>query len=182
MNMRDAAGQLVDELLVMEAQSGNRNAFEALVSRWQKRLWQYAHRLTGSSEGAWDVTQESWLGIVRGIRRLNDPARLRPWLYRIVTNKANDWIRTAAQIRALPTEVAPRRAPDGPSGVDVSTDLEGILRQLPVRSRVVLTLYYLEGLGLSEVARVLDVPAGTVKSRLYHARNEFKELWPQSTG
>lgn len=179
MDMDDAAGQLVDELLVMEAQSGNVRAMEALVSRWQKRLWQYARRLTGSTEAAWDVTQESWLGVVRGIRKLNDPARLRPWLYCIVTNKANDWIRAAAQARTPPEVVCP--APDGSSDVDVSADLQRILRQLPLRSRVVLTLYYLEGLGLSEVARVLNVPAGTVKSRLHRARNEFKELWQQST-
>ncbi len=179
--MHDTAGQLVDELLVMEAQSGNAKAFEALVSRWQKRLWQYARRLTGSPEAAWDVTQESWLGVVRGIRKLNDPARLRPWLYRIVTNKANDWIRSAAEARTPPAVAGPTSA-DGPIDVDVSADLQGVLRQLPARSRVVLTLYYLEGLGLSEVARVLDVPAGTVKSRLFHARNEFKEIWQQSAG
>jgi len=179
--MRDATGQLVDELLVMEAQSGNAKAFEALVCRWQKRLWQYACRLTGSPEAAWDVTQESWLGVVRGIRRLNDPARLRPWLYRIVTNKANDWIRSAAEARTPPAVVRLVSA-DGPTDVDVSADLQGVLRRLPVHSRVVLTLYYFEGLGLSEVAGVLKIPAGTVKSRLHRARNEFKELWQQSAG
>lgn len=178
--MHDASGQLVDELLVMEAQSGNAKAFEALVSRWQKRLWQYARRLTGSSEAAWDVTQESWLGVVRGLHKLNDPARLRPWLYRIVTNKANDWIRSVAQTRT-PVAVSDP-ASDDTLDVDVSADLQSILRQLPARSRVVLTLYYLEGLGLSEVAGVLKVPAGTVKSRLFHARNEFKEIWQQSAG
>ncbi len=180
--MNDATEQLVDELLVMEAQSGNAKAVEALVHRWQKRLWQYARRLTGSAEAAWDVTQESWLGVVRGIRKLNDPARFRPWAYRIVTHKANDWIRRAAQARTLPAE-APVRPPsaDGASDVEVSADLQHILDQLPVHSRVVLTLYYLEDLGVSEVARVLDVPAGTVKSRLHHARNEFKELWQQAT-
>lgn len=180
MDMRDTTGQLVDELLVMEAQNGNAKAVEALVSRWQKRLWQYARRLTGSSEAAWDVTQESWLAVVRGLRRLSDPARFRPWVYRIVTHKANDWIGAQVQARTPPTAVHPRSA-DAPTDLDVAADLQSILRQLPVRSRVVLTLYYLEDLGLSEVARVLDVPAGTVKSRLFRARNEFKEIWKQST-
>ncbi len=180
--MHDATEQLIDELLVMEAQSGNAKAVEGLVHRWQKRLWKYARRLTGSTEAAWDVTQESWLGVVRGIRKLNDPARFRPWAYRIVTHKANDWIRRAAQARSLPTEVSDRSPPaNDSSDVEVSVDLQGILQQLPVRSRVVLTLYYLEDLGISEVARVLDIPPGTVKSRLHHARNEFKELWQQST-
>lgn len=139
--MRDAAGQLVDELLVMEAQSGNAKAVEALVRRWQKRLWQYARRLTGSSDAAWDVTQESWLGVVRGIRKLNDPARLRPWLYRIVTNKANDWIRSAAEARTPPRAAVRPTSADGPTDVDVPADLQSILRQLPLHSRVVLALY-----------------------------------------
>ena len=65
--------QIADEILVMDCQSGRAKALEILVSRWQKRLWQYAYDLTGDSEAAWDVTQESWLGIIRGIRRLNDP-------------------------------------------------------------------------------------------------------------
>jgi len=65
--------QLVDEILVMDAQDGKARAMEILVSRWQKRLWKYAYRLTGNSEGAWDVTQETWLGIIKGLRKLNDP-------------------------------------------------------------------------------------------------------------
>ena len=64
---------VMDEILVLECQSGSVQALEALVSRWQKRLWRHAYCLTGDAEGAWDVTQESWLGIIRGIGRLGDP-------------------------------------------------------------------------------------------------------------
>ncbi len=76
--MVDRREQIVDELLVMDAQNGRAKAMELLASRWQERLWRYAWRLTGDTEAAWDVTQEAWLGIVRGIMRLNDPARFRP--------------------------------------------------------------------------------------------------------
>ena len=76
--MTGPSEQIVDEILVMDCQSGRSQALDMLVGRWQKRLWRYACRLTGDSEAAWEVTQESWLGIVRGIRRLNDPARVRP--------------------------------------------------------------------------------------------------------
>ena len=70
--MAEHTEQLVDELLVMDAQSGQVRALEMLVSRWQRRLWWHAYNLTGSSDGAWDITQETWLGIVRGreIKRL----------------------------------------------------------------------------------------------------------------
>ncbi len=91
--------QIVDEILVMDCQSGRVKALEILVSRWQKRLWRYAFRLIGDSEAAWDITQESWLGIIRGISRLNDPARFRPWAYKIVTNKTHDWIRKSITMK-----------------------------------------------------------------------------------
>jgi len=176
--MTGPSEQIVDEILVMDCQSGRSQALDVLVSRWQKRLWRYACRLTGDSEAAWEVTQESWLGIVRGIRRLNDPARFRPWAYRIVTHKANDWIRKKAKrAHGEPDEPRERPAHDERRANETSADLQAILRRLPERSRTVLTLYYLEEFGLAEIAGILHVPAGTVKSRLHTARAEFKNLW-----
>jgi RNA polymerase sigma-70 factor (ECF subfamily) len=175
--MGDDSEQLVDELLVMDAQSGRVKAMETLVCRWQKRLWRYARRLTGDTEAAWDVTQEAWLGIVRGIGRLSDPARFRAWAFRIVTNKANDWLRKAARVAPRPADPAVRACQEGN---DTTDDLHHILRRLPERSRTVLTQYYLEEFPLSEVARILRVPKGTVKSRLHKARAEFKRLWQTS--
>lgn len=175
--MTDDSEQLVDELLVMDAQRGRVHAMEMLVSRWQQRLWRYARRLTGDTEAAWDVTQEAWLGIVRGIGRLGDPARFRAWAFRIVTNKANDWLRKTARAAPRPADPAVRACQEGNGTTD---DLHRILRRLPERSRTVLTLYYLEEFPLSDVARILRVPKGTVKSRLHKARAEFKRLWQTS--
>ncbi len=174
--MADEAGQLIDELLVMDCQSGRVEAMDALVSRWQKRLWSYARRLTGSSEAAWEVTQESWLAVVRNIGRLHDPARFRPWVYRIVTRKADDWIAgTAARRRRA---ALAREEPEQERRVDRETDeLQRLLEQLPEQSRRVLTLYYVEDLPVAEVAAILGIPAGTVKSRLHTARGELKALW-----
>jgi len=158
----------------MDAQSGRVEALELLVSRWQQRLWRYACRLTGDAEAAWDVTQEAWLGIVRGITRLGDPARFRPWAFRIVTNKANDWIRKSARAAQGPADPADgRRQADN----ETTDELHAILQRLPEKSRTVLTLYYLEEFALADVARILRIPRGTVKSRLHTARAEFKRLW-----
>lgn len=176
--MVDHSEQLVDELLVMDAQSGRAQAMEMLVGRWQERLWRYACRITGDSEAAWDVTQEAWLGIVRGIGRLSDPARFRSWAYRIVTNKANDWIGRNARARLTQAEPP---ASTGGQDRDAADDLHMILQRLPEKSRAVLTLHYLEEFALSDVARILHVPKGTVKSRLHAARAEFKTLWQRDT-
>ena len=179
--MNGSREQLVDELLVMECQDGSRQAMERLVSRWQKRLWRYALRLTGHSEAAWDVTQESWLAIVRGISRLNDPARFRPWAYRIVTNKANDWIGKYGRTTRLPPDFdCEARRPDDQHGV-TAADLNHVLHKLSHSARTVLTLHYLEGFALADIAGILHVPRGTIKSRLYAARNELRALWPQTS-
>lgn len=176
--MNDSREQLVDELLVMDCQDGSRRAMEMLVSRWQKRLWRYALRLTGDPEAAWDVTQESWLAIVRGIPRLHDPARFASWAYRIVTNKANDWIGRNARTRRLPPDVGREmEQSEEPAAAIEPADLHSVLPRLSDSGRTVLTLHYLEGFGLADIAGILQVPQGTVKSRLHAARNELKTLW-----
>ncbi len=176
--MDDCREQPVDELLVMDCQDGSRKAMELLISRWQKRLWRYALRLTGNSEAAWDVTQESWLAVVRGISQLNDPAHFGPWVYRIVTNKADDWIRKRPKMALLPADFdREARQADGPQAIVTACDLNGVLHRLSHTARTVLALYYLEGLALDDVAAILHVPQGTVKSRLHAARNELKALW-----
>ncbi len=176
--MVDHSEQLVDELLVIDAQRGRVQAMEILVSRWQKRLWRYASRITGDSEAAWDVTQEAWLGIVRGIGRLSDPARFGPWAFQIVTNKARDRIKRNARARRNPS-----KSPIEHPRLDdrTSDDLHAILKRLPAKSRTILTLYYLEEFALSDVARILCIPKGTAKSRLHTARTQFKQLWQAQT-
>ena len=165
--------QIVDEILVMDCQSGSAKALEMLVSRWQKRLWRYAFGLTRDSEAAWDITQESWLGIIRGISRLNDPARFRSWAYRIVTNKTNDWIRkNKSAKRTDVSELADHQQPQ-----KRETGLRELLERLDMRKKVVLGLYYFEQLTVPEIAAALKIPSGTVKSRLHNARNELKALW-----
>jgi RNA polymerase sigma-70 factor (ECF subfamily) len=180
--MAERNEQLIDELLVMECQDGSAKALEALVARWQKRLWRYAYRLTGSTEGAWEVTQESWLGVVRGLSGLNDPARFRPWVYQIVTRKARDWIARSAKARRRRTEaVAEEPAPSPRENQETADELQSVMTRLPEPERTVLTLYYLEDLSVAEIAHVLGIPAGTVKSRLHAARKELKARWVQAS-
>jgi RNA polymerase sigma-70 factor (ECF subfamily) len=181
--MQNSAEQIVDQILVMDAQSGRREAFEMLVCRWQKRLWWHAYHLTCQSEAAWDITQESWLGIVRGLARLKDPAKFGSWAYRIVSNKARDWL--CRNGRGTPLEGESEDLPS--SGTEqeqreTAKDVNGILRRLPHRSQVVLKLYYLEGFGLAEIAEILGAPEGTVKSRLHTARAEFRKCWESLGG
>jgi len=165
--------QLVDEILVMDCQSGRVKALEMLVSRWQKRLWQYAYRLTGNAEGAWDVTQESWLGIIKGLRKLQDPANFKAWAYRITTNKSIDWLKKHKAVNQISIE----EIKDHQQKEKKDTGLKELMEKLDIRKQAVLSLYYFEQLSVPEISMALKIPAGTVKSRLANARKELKELW-----
>jgi RNA polymerase sigma factor (sigma-70 family) len=181
--MQNSTEQLTDELLVLDAQEGHGEALEMLVSRWQKRLWWHAFQLTGRTEAAWDITQGSWLDIVRGLARLKDPARFGSWAYRIVSNKACDWrCRNGRESSSADEPEAAAAAIVELGARETVGEVHEILRRLPARSQVVLNLYYLEGFDLAEIAGILGTPAGTVKSRLHTARIEFRKLWESLGG
>jgi len=165
--------QLVDEILVMDCQSGSVKALEMLVSRWQKRLWQYACRLTSDQDAAWDITQESWLGIIKGLRKLHDPASFKAWAYRITTNKSIDWMRKSKAVRQISIE----EIQEHQHKEKKDTGVKELLQKLDMRRKAVLSLYYFEHLSVSEISVALKIPKGTVKSRLASARKELKALW-----
>lgn len=170
-----------DELLVLQSQDGDGEALKTLIARWQPRLVRLAWRLTAEREAARDVVQDSWLAIVRGLRRLDDPARFRSWACRIVSNKCADWTRRRVVQRAVTEELQneAETAYENPSNLESSLSevdlLRTALRKLPDEQRVILSLHYLDGMGVAEISRVLSVPHGTVKSRLHHARNRLKQ-------
>ena len=168
-----------DELLVMGCQDGDGESLVALVNRWQPRLLCHALRLTREQDAARDVVQDAWVAIVRGIRRLDDPACFAPWAYRIVTNKCADWTRQRQRQRAnlVPLVVEPA-AKEG-SAEDAQDDaaaLRAAIGQLPQGQQAILSLFYVEELSLRDIAEALSLPVGTVKSRLHYARNHLKEI------
>lgn len=173
---------IADELLVLQSQTGDAAALKTLIERWQPRLGRLAWRLTGERDAARDTVQDAWLAIVRGLHRLDDPARFRSWAYRIVRNKCADWTRrrvvrrsAAKEMRANTAAVCAAPSHETDSTGDAAR-LRGALADLPAEQRAILSLHYLDGMGLAAIARVLDVPSGTVKSRLFHARNRLKQM------
>ena len=167
-----------DELLVLRVQAGERDAFEELVRRWQRPLRHHARRLTGNDEDAWDVSQEAWVAIAKSIRRLDDPRRFAAWALRITSNKAADRIRKKQRDRKARPKVASTHVTEdpGPAGVDRADYLHRILHALPPERRLLLVLHYLNRLPIAAIAQVLELPEGTVKSRLHHTRKALTIL------
>lgn len=171
--MAKASEQIIDEILVLDCQAGRAKAMEALVSRWQKRLWQHAYRLVGDADAAWDVTQQSWLTIIKGLRKLREPTHFKAWAYRITTTKAVDWMRKDQRQKRFNVAATQDRRPEPVKDVGVSE----LLEKLDVKKKVVLCLYYFEQLNVTEISTALKIPKGTVRSRLHTARQELKRLW-----
>lgn len=168
----------MDELLVLRCQAGEHAAFDLLIRRWQRRLWGYARRLTGREDAAWDATQEAWVAILRRIRSLSDPAWFAAWAFRIVRNKCADQSRRANRHENLTAALAERqRLQAGPSSGSPTRDtVTGALQRLSRDRQELLLLKYSTDLNIYEIAMVLGVPAGTVKSRLHHAREELRQM------
>jgi RNA polymerase sigma-70 factor (ECF subfamily) len=173
--MEEQTSNLVDELLVMDAQDGDRKAMQKLVERWQRRLWHHAYRVTSDAEAAWDITQQSWLGIIKGLRKLHDPANFKAWAYKITTNKSIDWMKRSEAAN----EISIEEIQDQEHIEKKDTGIKELLEKLDMRRRAVISLYYFEQLSIPEISAALNIPRGTVKSRLDRARKELKKLWQQ---
>lgn len=165
-----------DQLLLLASQRGDAGAFARLVDRWNVRLFRHARRLLGEEEAAWDIVQETWIAIIEGLAKLNDVGAFATWAFRIVHHKCADRRRKGERRRRLGRELADRRRDHARAqAAPVRTGLlgEGI-DALPAEQRSAVSLYYLEGLSVAEIAEIDSVPEGTVKSRLYHARQSLR--------
>jgi RNA polymerase sigma factor (sigma-70 family) len=173
------AATLADELLVVRCQLGEGHAFEELVARWHVPLWRYLYRVTGDDHAAGDCLQEVWVRVWRGLARLRDGGKLRAWLFGIARRVLMDRLRdkyASARLEPLDDVEAVTLAAAPPVTEEGDLDvLETELANMPVVEREVLVLFYLKELSLAELAEILDIPLGTVKSRLFRARGMLRE-------
>lgn len=166
-----------DELLAIRCQLGEPAAFEDLIARWHAPLWTYVRRVLGEQEAARDTLQDVWIRVIRGIPRLREPASLRPWLFGIARRAMMDRMRgryADPVAGEIDVDTLPDTAVQALDEHDLAA-LDGALANLPVLERDVLTLFYLEELSLTEVAAAMNVPVGTVKSRLFRARRLLRQ-------
>ena len=175
--MRRDPGTVLDEWLVASAKTGSAPAFGQIVTRWTPRLLRHATHLLGNIDQAQDAVQDAWLGAARGLRRLEDPARFPAWMFALVSRRCADRVRRSVRDRRLAVQVADLRGPAAePSGDDQRLDLRDAVAGLPVEQRLVVSLHYVEGFGIDEIAAAHGLPSGTVKSRLFAARQTLKSF------
>ena len=169
--------RILDAYLVACARLGDRDALGDLAKRWNGKLLAHAWRLLRDQESARDAVQESWAEILRGFSRLRDDDAFAAWAYRIVSRRCARQIGRIQSQRRLRDE-ASAEASAGPDLTEPSfPDVDGVrraIRTLPPEQQAAIALFYLEEMSVAEVAVALDVPAGTVKTRLMHARRKLR--------
>ena len=178
--------QIYYELLALRCKRGDSGAIEELIHTFETRLFYYIRRLVNQEEDAWDVLQETWVKVFQGISKLREPRTLPLWLYRIARNTAISRVRKdiAARnmIAAIDSEPQPVNAEPEISNALSSFDADRVhqaLSQISFPHREVLTLYFLEDLSLDEIAEIIEVPVGTIKSRLYYAKLALRKIIEQ---
>lgn len=167
--------EVEDRDLVLRARKGQVEAYNALITRWESKIYNYLLRLTGHAEDAMDLSQDVFLKAYQSLGKLEDVSRFSAWLYRIAHNEAMSHLRRQRPEEEL-TELAPR--PSGPrmAPVEVTIAVEAALGRLPADQREAVLLKVYEGFKFDEIAEILETPASTIKSRVYTGLESLKTL------
>jgi RNA polymerase sigma-70 factor (ECF subfamily) len=165
----------MDRSLVEKAQRGDREAFTSLAFELSDRLFAVAHRILRDFDAAGDALQVTLLRIWRDLPTLRDPALVEAWTYRVLVRACHDQLRKqrrqAAAIHLLGVDGA---AEDPAISIADREQLDRAFRRLPTEQRAAIVLQYYRDLTLPEIAEVLQVPVGTVRSRLHYARRALR--------
>lgn len=167
--------RVIDELLVLHVLSGDQRALDRLALRWQPRLLRVAYHMTGNMELAETAAQDAWIGMCRSWLSLRDTNKFSPWAFGILRRKCLDAIRSKARRIARAVDMADRTEPPSDFAIgETRAAIKQAFGALSPDHREAALLYFVEELTLAEIAALIRVPVGTIKSRIFHARRQLK--------
>jgi RNA polymerase sigma-70 factor (ECF subfamily) len=188
------AGEPSDEQLLMDYRQGDRASFTTLMARYQRELYHFLVRFLGDRAAAEDVFQETFLQVHQSAAQFDPTRRFRPWLFTIAANKARDLIRSQARRPTNPLQAS--ISGDDESGefidlMEAASSLPGepmereelqqqvqkTVQSMPEHLREILLLSYFHQFPYKQIGDILDIPLGTVKSRLHAAVAYFADRW-----
>ena len=188
-----------DEQLLAEYRDGNKASFAVLVGRYQRELFHFLVRFLGDRAAAEDVFQESFLQVHQSAEQFDPQRRFRPWLFTIAANKARDLLRSNARRPTSPLQANIGRGDDDsgefidlmqatgelPSEPMEREELQQLVQRtvmaMPEHLREILLLSYFHQFPYKQIGEILDIPLGTVKSRLHAAVAHFADRWRATT-
>ncbi len=168
-----------DGALVAAALRGDGEAFAELVTRYERPVYHLAYRTLKDAEEARDITQESFLRAYRSLRSFRPSAKFSTWIFAIAYHACCDHLKRLRRQSGNELPDHPDSAP-GPEhqviALDQAERLRAAIDSLPEKYRSVITLYHLQGRQYDEIARVLDLPMGTVKTHLFRAKEQLRRI------
>jgi len=177
--------ELDESELLDRCRSGDAEAFAQLVRKYRDRIFNLAWQLLGNRDDAEDVAQETFLQAYEHLHQFRGESPIFPWLYRIAVNACMMKLRQRKFVEPLPDDHEPADEIDWhevEERVLLKQRIDRVLARLPENLRLVLILREVHQLSYDEIAQVLSIPVGTVRSRLFEARKKFAQIWRELFG
>ena len=175
--------EVEDRDLIAKARRGHVEAYNVLVSRWEKRVFNYLLRLVQQREDALDLSQDVFLKAYQNLKKLDDPAKFPAWLFRIAHNEAYSLLRRARPEGEITVEPRIAESSGGLFPIESALAVRSALAKLSDDHREAVLLKVYQGFKFEEMAEILSCPVSTVKSRLYTAFDLLKQtLAPVNSG
>jgi RNA polymerase sigma-70 factor (ECF subfamily) len=188
---------LTDERLFEQYRHGRQDALEVLIERYRQELFNLLVRFTGDRAAAEDVFQEAFMQVHQSAETFDETRNFKPWLFTIAANKARDYMRRRARRPAAPLDAPVGRGSGGDTGqtfvdllqadlpmpddrmarAEIAERVQKAIASMPEHLREILLLSYFQQFRYNEIAEVLQIPLGTVKSRLHTAVATFAKAW-----
>ncbi len=172
--MNEQERQVYTELLVIRCQQGEKEALKLIVELWQRPLLVFALRYLDQEMEAWDMVQETWISVIKGLNKLQNPSLFVSWMFRILTYKCIDRVRKKhAEERLL------KDANNKLESSEISNESESLsqaIERLSDEHKTLIMLRFGQGLQVGQIAAMLNIPEGTVKSRLHRALARLREM------
>ncbi|MBT8395219.1 MAG: sigma-70 family RNA polymerase sigma factor [Bacteroidia bacterium] len=172
--------QLDDSWLVEQYKAGHKNALTVLVKRWHIKLCKQAFWYSKDYDAAKDIAQDGWRVIIDKIDTLKDSKRFGSWALSIVSNKSKDWLRkrtrSKTQLDVYSQEMSSDLNNQDINADEISINVMQVINELPSNQQLVLKMFYLESYTIADISKTLNVSKGTIKSRLFYAREKLKVI------
>ncbi len=172
----DSNRQLIEQILILRCQMGDNEAFAELIDRYGRALYYFISKLLENNEITEDIYQDTWLIVIKKIHDLKETDFFAAWLYQIARNKVYHHLRRKKLIQELNENiVAGNYEADNEFSVEDAANIHKALKNLHPAHREVLMLRFLEQMSYEQIAQVISCSMGTVKSRIYYAKNALKK-------
>jgi RNA polymerase sigma-70 factor (ECF subfamily) len=170
--------EMDDKNLVQECLAGNTQAFESLIDKYQKKIFNIVYRMADNYDDAEDITQSVFIKVYEKLNRFNPKYKFFSWLYRITMNESLNYLNQKKRLTELNSallvnEKTPEKEYDE---LELSEQIQDAIMDIKLEGRVLILLKHLEGFSYRELAYILDLSEKKVKSRLFYARQELKNV------